>query len=201
MIKIMGFLIGLALAVAGMVYYLDPQPPSQPTTSPVVMPIPPEAEQTAGQEAPLDEKLNEISTTDVHAISTPTPLAATATPIPADQPLEEAPPIAIATLPADAPPESDIADAPSAEPLNQPSVEADRYWHVFWKPFSTRLSAQGFSSHITHVTGVPITVIEKAAGQFVVAFSYQDSVDLDDKIAQIEQRAKIKLPAQRSDHD
>ncbi len=213
MIKILGFLAGLALAVAGMVYYLDPHPPPPPV--PAAMPIPPDTGETAEQPTPPHENLNEIedvtetetekinefALTDVPPTPAPTPVAATPPSLPVDQPFEDAPPQTMATPSAEATPGSDVEDAPSAEPLHLPPAEADRYWHVFWKPFTTRLSAQGFGNHIAHVTGVPVTVIEKAAGQYVVAFSYQDTVDLENKIARIEQHARIKIPARRSAHD
>jgi len=47
-------------------------------------------------------------------------------------------------------------------------------WHVFWTPFASERSAQGFATRIEGLTGVVTRVMEQPEGGYVVGFDYRD---------------------------
>ena len=65
--------------------------------------------------------------------------------------------------------------------------------HVFWGPFRVRSSAKGFASRLKELTGIDIQVMERARGQFLVAFSYEDEQERQHNIRKIEERTGMVL--------
>ena len=53
-------------------------------------------------------------------------------------------------------------------------LAAPQRWHVFWRPFRSRLSAEGFARRVGVMTGLEVRVTEQTPGEFSVAFPYSD---------------------------
>lgn len=62
-----------------------------------------------------------------------------------------------------------------------------KFWHVFWTPFSSKAAAQGFAENISKLTG--LEVHEQAGSEFGyrVALSYEDEAELQNKLVLIQQ--------------
>lgn len=75
----------------------------------------------------------------------------------------------------------DVAEQPEAN------------WHVFWRPFRSRLSATGFTDRLAQVTGLDYRVVQIEPGSYQVAVSFTDDDDLDQRIATIEAATGLRL--------
>ncbi len=64
--------------------------------------------------------------------------------------------------------------------------------HLFWSPFRSEWSAQGFARRLSSATQVPVEVVNAAPGQYRVAFSYQDETERLARIEQIEAITGLK---------
>jgi len=65
--------------------------------------------------------------------------------------------------------------------------------YLFWSPFRSLWSAQGFAGRLTSATQVPVEVVTTAPGKYRVAFSYQDETERLARIGRIETITGLKL--------
>ena len=68
------------------------------------------------------------------------------------------------------------SEAPAELP-DQRNVDTDippATWHLFWSPFASEASAEGFAARIERLTGVVTRVTEQTEGGYVVGFAYRD---------------------------
>lgn len=72
--------------------------------------------------------------------------------------------------------ELDINDVTSNTQQDE-TVNSDSPWHIFWKPFRSLQSAEGFASRLSQQTGIEISVISEKNGLHMASFSYQDEPD------------------------
>ena len=66
-------------------------------------------------------------------------------------------------------------------------------WYVFWEPFRTHLSAQGFATRVEQMVGVSIKVIEQANTKFMIAFPYRDDAEKDEILRLIEEKTRFQI--------
>jgi hypothetical protein len=65
--------------------------------------------------------------------------------------------------------------------------------HLFWSPFRSEWSAQGFARRLSDATRVPVEVVAAGTGRYRVAFSYQDEAERLAHIERIETITGLKL--------
>ena len=65
--------------------------------------------------------------------------------------------------------------------------------HLFWSPFRSEWSAQGFARRLRSATRVPVEVVAGGTGQYRVAFSYQDETERLAHIERIETITGLRL--------
>ena len=80
-----------------------------------------------------------------------------------------------------APEPEPIAGAPS-ETL-APTVEEN--WYAFWSPFRSEIAANGFINKLQATTGIDYRVVKIETGVYEVAFAYDDDADIQNKLARI----------------
>ncbi len=73
-------------------------------------------------------------------------------------------------------------------------AEKDLKWHAFWNPFRSRIAAEGFVGQLEKVTGIDYRVIKIDIGVYEVAFTYEDDVELRDKMSLIASATGLDLP-------
>lgn len=83
------------------------------------------------------------------------------------------------------------AEALADDSDRQDSGDAGTY--LFWSPFRSEWSAQGFAGRLTSATQVPVEVINAGPGQYRVAFSYRDETERLAQIMRIETITGLKL--------
>lgn len=65
--------------------------------------------------------------------------------------------------------------------------------HLFWSPFRSEWSAQGFARRLSSATQVPVEVVDAGPGHYRVGFSYQDETDRLAHIERIETITGLQL--------
>lgn len=166
MIRLMGILMGSALAIAFLIVALGipeleaPQAEPEAPPEPVVQP----------DAAPLMEPV-------------PAPEAA---PQPATQAETEAAVVEMPPAPPDARPEpvGVIEEVPA--PIEQ-------QWYAFWSPFHSKVAADGFVSQLQRTTGLDYRVVKLEPGVYEVAFAYSDDSDIQEKLTQISSATGLDL--------
>ncbi len=82
----------------------------------------------------------------------------------------------------------------AAEPVIATNAEADaRQLHLFWSPFRSEHTAQGFAKRLTHVSGVDVRVAEAKPGRYRVGFDYFDEIHKNWYLGQIQARTGLDL--------
>lgn len=71
--------------------------------------------------------------------------------------------------------------------------ETDLPWHIFWKPFVSQQSAEGFSSRLTKQTGININVVTGENGKHMVNFSYMDEADKQRILQLIQEKTGLQV--------
>ncbi len=69
----------------------------------------------------------------------------------------------------------------------------DAEWHIFWGPFRTLASAEGFSSRMETATGLKMKVLAKGDSDFRIAFPYGDEAEKLKNIQLIEEKSSLKI--------
>jgi hypothetical protein len=171
MMRLLGVLVGSALAVAALVVFVGI--PEFTTESNVVETAVITLPMRGGTPAPEAESAAPAQEAQVAA----------ATPAPAEEP-------AAAAASADtqtAPQAVEAADVPA------PS-EIALHWYAFWSPFRSEVAANGFVDQLQRVTGLDYRVVKVKPGVYEVAFAYQDDQDITASLSQISAATGLALP-------
>jgi len=184
MIRLIGILIGSAIAVAFLIIALgipefavpEPTDTALPEVRPEVLPepVPVASEPRAAvpePPAPVAENMAPVS-----EILAPESGSLTAVD---DQVL----PVA-ETEATD--PETEITIEEIAEPIEQ-------HWYAFWSPFRSKIAADGFVSQLQRTTGLDYRVVKLKPGVYEVAFAYSDDSDIQHKLTQISSATGLDL--------
>ncbi len=85
-------------------------------------------------------------------------------------------------------------------PSEEPAVEevgslnaVGGQWHIFWKPFDSNRSAEGFAQRLSQQTGVEITVISNELQQHRLTFSYIDEEDKQRILQLIQEKTGLEV--------
>ncbi len=116
----------------------------------------------------------------------------------ASEPEPELDPAPVATTPVEEPP---VAGSPppdtSAETMpaatDPATPSAERRWFVFWLPFHSELSAEGFRTRLERVTGLDYRIESPTPGEYQVAFAYRDEAERQQALAAIEAATGLAL--------
>ncbi len=168
MIRLMGILMGSALAVAFLIVALGipeleapqpepaapPEPVAQPDAAPLTEPVP--APEAAPQPQPATQAEPEAAVVEM----------------PPAPPNARAEPVAV------------IEDVPA--PIEQ-------QWYAFWSPFRSKVAADGFVSQLQRTTGLDYRVVKLEPGVYEVAFAYSDDSDIQEKLTQISSATGLDL--------
>ena len=170
MMRLLGVLVGSALAVAALVVFVGI--PEFTTESSIaestVITLPRRPSQPARDAEP-------------EATQQAAPVAAPPS-APADPP---ASPETVAAVPGAAP------DAAEIQP-DEPAPE--RRWYAFWSPFRSEIAANGFVDQLQRVTGLDYRVVKVKPGVYEVAFAYEDDQDVTASLSQISAATGLQLP-------
>jgi hypothetical protein len=176
MMRVFGFLSGVALTVAAFVLVLSPRDNRQPepVTETAALPTPVELAavvEAIAERVDVVKAANEPDRTEMAASEAQTVL-------------EESGPDQDDHLDGQAPRETDVADLEDTDATGT---------YLFWSPFRSAWAAQGFAGRLTSSTQVPVEVVNAGPGNYRVAFSYQDETDRLARIERIETITGLKL--------
>ena len=168
MIRLIGILVGSAIAVGLLIVTLGIPEFSEPEPEPVAEPVggglPANELEPVGDDLPANE---------------PEPVGGG---LPAIDPEPE---------PESDPVESDLhamlTDEQLVEQIFEPQPEPilEEYWYAFWSPFRSEIAANGFVSQLQQTTGMDYRVVKLKPGVYEVAFAYTDQDDIEQKLARI----------------
>ena len=191
MMRLLGVLVGSALAVGALVVFVGiPEFTTEKSVADntiITLPMRP----TAGAEtAPVDGAETgpgpepTPSHTDTSADG-PETMAAAEAEAPAAPPQPE-PDIGMHAelhpdTAADIPDVSQVADEP-------------RQWYAFWSPFRSEIAASGFVDQLQRVTGLDYRVVKVKPGVYEVAFAYADDDEITSNLSQISAATGLQLP-------
>jgi hypothetical protein len=169
MMRLMGVLVGSALAVIALVVFVGiPEftTTTNVTEEPVItLPIRPqvvaESEQTFAPPPPAS-----VENTD--------------------QASDEVPEVT------DGIPEEEIENPPAVE--EPEPLETMQQWYAFWSPFRSEIAATGFVDQLQRVTGLDYRVVKVKPGVFEVAFAYQSDDEITANLSQISAATGLNLP-------
>lgn len=166
MMRLLGVLVGSALAVAALVVFVGiPQVQTESTVAPIgdngVIRLP---------ARPSPEVAPEVAPELVAE--------------PADVAVDEA-----ARLVAEAPPVEPIAAF-----LTSDTVLTETQWYAFWSPFRSEIAANGFVAQLQRVTGLDYRVVKVKAGVYEVAFAYSEDDEILSNLSQISAATGLQLP-------
>jgi len=71
---------------------------------------------------------------------------------------------------------------------------AEQHWHEFWNPFRSEIAARGFVSQLEKVTGLDYRIVKVKAGVYQVGFAYLDENERRTKISHISAATGLDLP-------
>ena len=74
-----------------------------------------------------------------------------------------------------------------------PETVADEHWYAFWSPFRSEIAANGFVSKLQETTGIDYRVVKVRAGVYEVAFAYSDDADIEAKLQRISVATGLEL--------
>jgi hypothetical protein len=164
MLKLIGILIGSALAVAFLIVAVGIPDFSAPE---------PEQQIADSTPDPMPEPVDE-----------PVPVAPSEPePEPEPEPqseLMEAPELSAAV---DLEPDTEALIEQIFNP--GPELVVEENWYAFWSPFRSEIAANGFVSKLQETTGIDYRVVKVKTGVYEVAFAYVDDADIQDKLARI----------------
>jgi len=177
MMRLLGVLVGSALAVAALVVFIGV--PEFTTENSVagnsVITLPMRGEPTAV--APPEAAQPDADDT-VPAV--PAPAAATDDAPAVSEPEQEATP-------------------PGPEPEIMATAPVDvigdlQQWYAFWSPFRSEIAASGFVDQLQRVTGLDYRVVKVKPGVYEVAFAYIDDTEITVNLSQITAATGLQLP-------
>ena len=183
MMRLLGVLVGSALAVGALVVFVGipeftiEEPIAENTIITLPMrPTPRPEGLTRNQPETLPASTLEPPVSDSVAGDPATAVAA--------EPETQDPPVQIespALPPADIPAPSD-------------STEQAQQWYAFWSPFRSEIAASGFVDQLQRVTGLDYRVVKVKPGVYEVAFAYADDDEITINLSQITAATGLQLP-------
>jgi len=180
MMRLLGVLVGSALAVAALVVFVGiPEFTTEPAAveSSAVITLPMRSP-AAPQDGPVAAALPEPP-----AATLPEPVAG---PNPADTPADAAAPV---TAGDNAPEPQPVAADPPPRPADD-----ELQWYAFWSPFRSEIAANGFVDQLQRVTGLDYRVVKVKTGVYEVAFAYADDDEIIANLSQISAATGLQLP-------
>lgn len=174
MIRLLGVLVGSALAVVALVVFIGiPEftAATSVTEEPIItLPMRPEVVAENEQE------------------TAPQPTVPVGTDEAGVEELPEAP----ASVPVEP-----IEQAPAVEepaPTQPEALETMQQWYAFWSPFRSEIAAAGFVDQLQRVTGLDYRVVKIKPGVYEVAFAYSDDDEITLNLSQISAATGLNLP-------
>jgi hypothetical protein len=175
MLRIIGILIGSALAI-GLIIVTLGLPTLTPPSSGSVTELP-----GSGSVTDLEEIPQVIETAASGAPDIPHPAEGA---VPEPDGLETDPELDPEQLV-----EQIFSPVPQPEPASEPEPDPEpaieENWYAFWSPFRSELAANGFVSRLQETTGIDYRVVKIKTGVYEVAFAYTDDADVQDKLSRI----------------
>ena len=183
MVRLIGILIGSALAVAFLliavgVPELAPQPeeslggPSEPIAAEAA---PTTSELVGGPSGPIAAEA---------APTTPDLVGGPSGPIADEAEHDDETEALIDEIFAPEPEPISAAAAPTATDAI-PAAIVEENWYAFWSPFRSEIAANGFIDKLQSTTGIDYRVVKVKTGVYEVAFAYVDDADIENKLARI----------------
>lgn len=181
MIRLLGVLVGSALAVAALVVFVGiPQFTTETSVSEqsvITLPMRPEPVPATDPPEPAPA---EVAAADAE---------------PPAGPVETAPEPSLTAADASAGPPPDAAGPRRPlPPDSQPPAESPS-WYAFWSPFRSEIAANGFVDRLQSVTGLDYRVVKVETGVYEVAFAYTDDDEITPKLSQISAATGLDLAA------
>ena len=169
MIRLIGILIGSAIAVGLLIVMLGVPEFAATDPDPVELSLP--AQESIPEPAAIAAEMND---------SAPDPVA-DEIPLPDPPATESAPESQGIGLPAT------LTDEQLVEQIFAPQPEPvlEEHWYAFWSPFRSEIAANGFVSRLQQTTGMDYRVVKLKPGVYEVAFAYSDEDDIEQKLARI----------------
>ncbi len=176
MLRLIGMLIGSALAIAILIVALGVPRLTAPAATPEA-----EAMTAAIPEAVPAAPAADVVDTEP-AAPEPEP-----EPEPAPETLAEADVAALVDQVFAPEKSGEVATAAAPEPVTEIVTEPvnDEQWYAFWSPFRSELAANGFVARLQASTGIDYRVVKVKTGVYEVAFAYSDEADIQAKLARI----------------
>lgn len=169
MLRLIGTLVGSALAIAFLIVAIGtPQlstPVAEPVAGPGVMATPVDRVEPAA--VPVEEL--------------GPPAIVEAAPAPEPEPASAKP----ATATDMAMVEQLFAPEESRELVAPPEPVTEEHWYAFWSPFRSEIAASGFVEKLQQSTGIDYRVVKVKTGVYEVAFAYTDDADIEAKLERI----------------
>ena len=184
MMRLLGVLVGSALAVVALVVFIG-IPEFTTTTSvteePVItLPLRPtvvaESERNSAPPPPAPVETSDQAIDEVPEASGTVPAVA----------IDEVPETS-GTVPAEAIEQSPVVEEPKA-------IETMQQWYAFWSPFRSEIAANGFVEQLQRVTGLDYRVVRVKPGTYEVAFAYEDDQEITANLSQISAATGLQLP-------
>ncbi len=176
MMRLLGVLVGSALAVAALVVFIGvPEFTNENSVAGnTVITLPMRTETAAAVEAEAARPVD-------------------ATAIPAVAAAVNDDPAAIAE------PESEIEPEPEPAPeiieaAPEEALDELQQWYAFWSPFRSEIAASGFVDQLQRVTGLDYRVVKIKPGVYEVAFAYVHDAEITDSLSQITAATGLQLP-------
>ena len=195
MIRLLGVLVGSALAVAALVVFVGiPQFTTEANVAqkPVItLPIRPEAvpaEPPAQPVARADDRGDgdrAADTSDAEPAGEESVATASASP-PGEPPQATRPDEASAAI-------TQAAADPNVESPFAVHGPEPMHWYSFWSPFRSEIAAQGFVEQLQSVTGLDYRVVKVRTGTYEVAFAYGDDDEITANLSQISAATGLDL--------
>jgi hypothetical protein len=176
MMRLLGVLVGSALAVGALVVFIGiPEFTTENSVAGNTVITLPMRTEPATAVGPEPEPVTPVA--EVPAL--PAPAAAAG-----DDDLPEMPE-----------PVDDPAPEPeTVAPLPVESIEDLQQWYAFWSPFRSEIAASGFVDQLQRVTGLDYRVVKVKPGVYEVAFAYSDDAEIINNLSQITAATGLQLP-------
>ena len=164
MMRLLGVLVGSALAVAALVVFVG-----------------------------IPEFTTESSIAEPTVITLPMRSEAPAPSAPAQQEAPPEQVQVASEAPAETAPETTPVETVAEAPPRAPPEETLQ-WYAFWSPFRSEVAANGFVEQLQRVTGLDYRVVKVKPGVYEVAFAYEDDQEITARLSQISAATGLKLP-------
>ena len=83
--------------------------------------------------------------------------------------------------------------APEPAPPRRDLAPPRPRWHVFWNPFRSEFSANGFAERLQQSTGMDFRVTRAGPGRYEVAFAYLDEDQRQSRLTRISAATGLRL--------